>query len=97
MYDDVSDAEKKQRFLALESLQRQIQTRVYRGYLGRELSVLVEGQSARSADDMTGHSTCHKVVNFRGTPALEGKIVDVLITEAKTNSLYGELVNQQLQ
>lgn len=97
VHDDVSDAEKKQRFLALETLQRQIQARVYQGYVGKELSVLVEGRSARSEDDMTGHSTCHKVVNFRGAPAWEGKIVDVLITEAKTNSLYGELVNHQLQ
>ncbi len=37
--------------------------------------------------DLTGHSTCHKVVNFKGDESLEGEIVDVLITKAKTNSL----------
>jgi tRNA-2-methylthio-N6-dimethylallyladenosine synthase len=40
-------------------------------------------------DDMTGHSTCHKVVNFAGDASLCGQIVDVIVTEAKPNSLYG--------
>jgi tRNA-2-methylthio-N6-dimethylallyladenosine synthase len=87
--DDVSAAEKTQRFLALEQLQRKIQSRVYAGYVGRTVSVLVEGESARSMDDMTGHSTCHKVVNFTGDANLCGKVVEVTITEGKPNSLYG--------
>jgi hypothetical protein len=41
--------------------------------------------------DMMGHSTCQKVVNFPGSAALKGSVVRVRITEAKTNSLYGEL------
>jgi tRNA-2-methylthio-N6-dimethylallyladenosine synthase len=89
--DDVSAEEKKARFLALEQLQRGIQRRVYESYLGQEVSVLVEGESAKSMEDMTGHSTCHKVVNFVGTPELAGKVVRVCIREAKTNSLYGEM------
>jgi tRNA A37 methylthiotransferase MiaB len=32
------------------------------------------------------------VVNFKGDNSLEGEIVDVVVTEAKTNSLYGTLV-----
>jgi tRNA-2-methylthio-N6-dimethylallyladenosine synthase len=95
MLDSVSEAEKKKRFIALESVQREVQNRIYRSYVGKRLSVLVEGRSARSDEDMSGHSTCHKVVNFRGASELEGKIVDVLITEAKTNSLYGVTVNQE--
>ena len=57
--DDVSEEEKRARFLALERLQREIQNRIYAGYVGREVSVLVEGESAKSAEDLTGHSTCH--------------------------------------
>ena len=64
-----------------------------RSYVGRTLSVLAERQSSRSKDDLTGHSTCHKVVNFKGDRSLEGEIVDVVVTAAKTNSLYGTLVN----
>ena len=91
--DDVSNEEKTARFLALERLQREIQNKIYAGYVGREVSVLVEGESARSAQDLTGHSTCHKVVNFRGESDLKGQVVKVRLTEAKANSLYGEMVN----
>jgi TRAM domain-containing protein len=31
------------------------------------------------------------VVNFQGDNSLEGEIVEVVVTEAKTNSLYGVL------
>jgi tRNA-2-methylthio-N6-dimethylallyladenosine synthase len=55
------------------------------------VNVLVEGESAKSQLDMTGHSTCHKVVNFKGMKELAGKVVRVCVQEAKTNSLYGEM------
>ena len=90
--DTVSRKEKSSRFLALELLQKKIQGRIYGSYVGRAVSVLVEGESAKSAFDMTGHSTCHKVVNFPGDTSLAGREVRVRITEAKLNSLYGVLV-----
>ena len=90
--DPISEPEITARFLALEELQISKQERVYENQIGRTLSVLVERQSARSAADMTGHSTCNKVVNFRGNDSQCGTIVDVLISEAKPNSLYGQAV-----
>jgi tRNA-2-methylthio-N6-dimethylallyladenosine synthase len=92
--DTVSEEEKKARFLELEKVQRKAQESVYRSYVGRTLSVLAERLSSRSESDLTGHSTCHKVVNFAGQSRFEGEILDVLITKAKTNSLYGTLVNR---
>jgi tRNA-2-methylthio-N6-dimethylallyladenosine synthase len=89
--DDVSKAEKAARFLALETLQKNIQKRIYEEYVGREVRVLVEGESAKSQSDVTGHSTCHKVVNFPGDTSLIGQVVRVGITAAKANSLYGVL------
>ena len=91
--DVVPEAEKTARFLALEELQESLQQRVYGGYVGRTVSVLAERESARSSEDMTGHSTCHKVVNFRARQTQPGEIVNVLISEAKPYSLYGELAN----
>ncbi len=91
--DVVPESEKTARFMALEELQTSIQSGIYNGYVGRKVSVLVERQSARSEKDMMGHSTCHKVVNFRATEAVTGEIVDVLVSQAKPNSLYGELRN----
>lgn len=92
--DDVSEQEKTVRFLALERLQREQQTRIYQNYVGRQVEVLVEGESAKSANDMTGHTTCQKVINFPGNETLKGQIVNVRITQAKTNSLYGEIVGR---
>lgn len=89
--DDVSGVEKARRFETLERLQREIQGRIYRDYVGREVCVLVEGESAKSQLDMTGHSTCHKVVNFPGDISLKGQEVKVSVKAAKANSLYGNL------
>jgi tRNA-2-methylthio-N6-dimethylallyladenosine synthase len=93
LQDVVPESEKTSRFLALEDLQTSIQSRIYQGYIGRKVSVLVERQSARSQEDMMGHSTCHKVVNFRASQGVAGEIVDVRVSQAKPNSLYGELSN----
>jgi tRNA-2-methylthio-N6-dimethylallyladenosine synthase len=87
--DDVTKEEKGARFKALDDLQREIQRRIYTSYIGREVKVLVERESAKSKKDMMGHSTCNKVVNFPGEPHLQGHVVNVRITEAKVNSLYG--------
>jgi tRNA-2-methylthio-N6-dimethylallyladenosine synthase len=94
-HDNVPETEKTARFLELEKVQREAQEKIFRSYVGRKLSVLAERQSSRSESDLTGHSTCHKVVNFKGDSSLEGKIVDVVVTEAKTNSLYGTLVEER--
>jgi tRNA-2-methylthio-N6-dimethylallyladenosine synthase len=91
--DVVPEAEKTARFLALEQLQESLQHGVYGDYVGRKISVLAEKESARSSEDMTGHSTCHKVVNFRARQTQPGEIVDVVISEAKPYSLYGALAN----
>lgn len=90
MPDDVSPAEKTLRFLELERAQKRIQARRMERYRNKIVKVLVEGSSSRTAS-LTGHSTCHKVVNFHGAPDLLGKIVDVRITEIKNNSLFGEV------
>ncbi len=93
-HDNVPETEKKARFLELEKVHRAAQEKIYSSYIGRKLSVLAEKQSSRSEDDLSGHSTCHKVVNFRGDSSLEGEIVDVVVSAAKTNSLYGTLVGR---
>jgi tRNA-2-methylthio-N6-dimethylallyladenosine synthase len=93
-HDSVPEKEKTTRFLELEKVHRAAQEKIHSSYVGRTLSVLAERQSSRSENDLAGHSTCHKVVNFSGDRSLEGEIVDVLVTAAKTNSLYGTLVNR---
>lgn len=92
MADDVSPEEKTERFLELEKLQKVNQYNALQKYLGERVEVLVEKGSARSEfKQMTGHTTCHKVVNFTGTDDLIGKLVKVRITEAKSFTLSGQV------
>jgi tRNA-2-methylthio-N6-dimethylallyladenosine synthase len=91
MHDDVTDEEKSSRFIELERVQRKVQADRLRRYIGKTVQVLAERTSTKSGEDLSGHSTCHKVVNFRGGRDMIGSIVDVCIREIKTNSLYGEV------
>lgn len=89
--DDVSLAEKTIRFLELERAQKASQNERLKRYLNKTVQVLAENASTRSKG-LTGHSTCHKVVNFSGSTEHLGSLLDVKITEIKSNSLFGELV-----
>jgi tRNA-2-methylthio-N6-dimethylallyladenosine synthase len=92
MDDSVPDAVKSERFERLEAIQRRIQTQNLQRYQGQTLSVLAERMSSRSDTDLTGHSTCHRIVNFAAPSAMLGQIVSVKITEIKSNSLFGEMI-----
>lgn len=92
MSDDVSPNEKTVRFLELERVHRKHQAEIFRAYLGRQVEVLVEKHSNRNESELSGHSSCHKVVNFAGNENLLGKIVKIKITETKTNTLFGKIV-----
>lgn len=91
MEDDVTPAEKTRRFLELERVQKAMQAHGLKRYINKTLKVLVERPSTRNPDDYMGHSTCHKIVNFRGSDEMLGKIVDVRISDVKANSLFGEV------
>jgi len=90
LIDDVTKSEKSARFQELEELQKQQQKAMYQGYIGREVKVLAESQSSKSETDFTGHTTCHKVVNFPRASVKLGDIATIRINDVKQNSLYGE-------
>lgn len=91
MADDISANEKTERFRELEAVQKRSQAASQKRYIGTSLNVLVEKKSRFSNTQVSGHSTCHKVVNFEGPSELLGQIVTVKITEIKSNSLFGTL------
>jgi tRNA-2-methylthio-N6-dimethylallyladenosine synthase len=90
--DSVSPEEKKERFMELDELQKLIQQEIFKSYINRTISVLVEKISIKDSSQFSGHSTCHKVVNFKGSNDFLGKIVNVKITEAKVNTLFGSVI-----
>lgn len=78
--------------MELEKAQRETRNDRLKRYLGSTLKVLVEGIASRTDNGLTGHSTCHKIVNFVGDKSLLGEIADVRITQIKSNSLFGEMI-----
>lgn len=89
MTDDVSPGEKTLRFIELEKTQKRVQRGRLERYLNETVEVLVERKSTRTDGGLTGHSACHKVVNFRGPAEMLGEIISVRISEIKSNSLFG--------
>jgi tRNA-2-methylthio-N6-dimethylallyladenosine synthase len=92
MSDDVSPAEKTSRFLELEQIQKDIQHKILNRYVNQTVEVLAEKKSVKTEAELSGHTTCHKVVNFKGHADFLGKIINVRITESKSNTLYGVAV-----
>src|SRR5262249_10140120 len=90
--DSISEEVKTERLMKLNELQKRIQIRRYNRYLNQTVEVLVEGESARSREDYSGHTRCNKVVNFPMVAGTIGKLINVKITDVKQNSLYGQVV-----
>lgn len=89
--DDVSAEEKTRRFLEIEKVHRFYQQKALQNCLDSTFGVLVEKLSSKDASNLTGHTTCHKVVNFQGAAKDIGKIVKVKILKSNLNTLFGEI------
>jgi tRNA-2-methylthio-N6-dimethylallyladenosine synthase len=92
-YDEtVPEQIKTDRLMRLVELQNRIQQRRYERYLGRTVEVLVEGVSAKSEEELTGHTRCHKTVNFPRGTIRQGDLVRVQIDRVGKNSLHGQII-----
>ena len=93
MTDDVPEAEKTRRIVALQALQADIQTGRHRAMVGEVTNVLIESVSRRRDWEVAGRMEGHTVVNLPGPASWIGRVMPVRITEAAPNSLRGEAVN----
>jgi tRNA-2-methylthio-N6-dimethylallyladenosine synthase len=80
---------KKRRLLELQALLRSQQDAMSRAMVGTRQRVLVSGPAARDPAQLAGRTDNNRVVNFVGERGLIGRFVDLLVTEAMTNSLRG--------
>jgi tRNA-2-methylthio-N6-dimethylallyladenosine synthase len=94
MADDVEEAEKTRRIVALQALQGDIQAGLYRQAIGRVEPVLVDSVSRRRDWELSGRTSGNTIVNFAGRSEWIGQIVPVRISGANPNSLRGEAVGQ---
>ena len=96
MPDDVTDAEKTRRIVALQALQRSIQSDLFQRSIGLTHDVLVDATSRRREWELTGRTSGNTVVNFPGPPEWLGRFMQVVIRRAGPNSVWGEPVGRPL-
>jgi tRNA-2-methylthio-N6-dimethylallyladenosine synthase len=100
LVDDVPDPEKTARIVALQTLQRGIQTELHAAAIGSEVEVLVDSVSRRHVHELSGRSMTNTVVNFprpSDTPdgALDtwiGRRVRVRVESAGPHSVRGRAI-----
>lgn len=100
--DDVPEEVKKRRNNDLLTLQNSICYEDQRPFIGRTVEVLVEGPSksaAKFADadvegfgQLTGRTTCDRIVVFEGHERLVGRMIAVAIEDASAMTLFGRVV-----
>jgi len=102
--DDVSAEEKTARIVALQALQREVQTALHEEAVGTVVEVMVDSVSRRQLGELSGRSMGNTVVNFRapadtptGDESWIGRTVPVRITRGGPHSLRGEAIPERTQ
>lgn len=90
--DTLSIEEKKRRLYELQELIREQSKTYSQKMLGTTQKVLIEGFSVKTSKELYGRSDNNKIVNFPSAKNMIGKFANVMITEIRTNTLYGEIV-----
>ncbi|HSI67493.1 MAG TPA: tRNA (N6-isopentenyl adenosine(37)-C2)-methylthiotransferase MiaB [Planococcus sp. (in: firmicutes)] len=92
MSDNVPMEVKKERLQRLNAVVNEYAAASMKRYQDQIVEVLVEGESKRNPDVLSGYTPKNKLVNFVGPKTIVGQLAKVKITETKTWSLNGELI-----
>jgi tRNA-2-methylthio-N6-dimethylallyladenosine synthase len=87
--DDVPEDEKTRRIVALQALQREIQSAINGRMVGEVEPVLVDAVSRRRDSEVSGRTGRNVVVNLPGRPDWIGRTVPVQIERAGPHSVWG--------
>jgi tRNA-2-methylthio-N6-dimethylallyladenosine synthase len=87
--DDVPEAEKSRRIVALQAAQRDIQTTLNAALVGREVDVLVDSASRRRDTELSGRTTTNVVVNLPGPSSWIGTTIRVRVERSGAYSVWG--------
>ena len=87
--DDVPLETKRRRLIALQDLQKTIQTGILGSFVGRDLRVLGTGPSPKGGGRFSGRTAGNLVVNFDSPADPTGRFVTVRITGSGPYSLHG--------
>ncbi|WP_409359835.1 tRNA (N6-isopentenyl adenosine(37)-C2)-methylthiotransferase MiaB [Hydrogenibacillus schlegelii] len=95
MPDDTPLSVKKARLAALNERIARIAYEKQKTLVGKTLEVLVEGPSKKDPGVLTARTRTNKIVHLAGGQELVGRFVRARITQARTWTLYGEVVDQK--
>ena len=92
MKDDISVEEKNERLHTLNEIVNKYANLANQKYLNKTVKVLIEGKSEKD-DMLMGYTDTMKLVNVKANKDNIGKIVDIKITDIKTWSLDGQIID----
>ena len=92
--DDVPEEVKIDRLNRMIALQNRLSLESNKRDIGKEMEVLVEGRSKRSAEEFCGRTSQNKMVVFPKGDVKTGDFVKVRITDASSATLKGELLKK---
>ena len=75
--------------MALQALQRSIQTDLNESLVGSGVDVLIDAASRRRATELSGRTSQNVVVNLPGPPEWIGRRIPVRIERAGPHSVWG--------
>jgi len=93
MPDEVDEAEKTRRIVALQALQRGIQSAMNERLVGQTVAVLVDAASRRRETELSGRTSTNVVVNLPGPAEWIGRMVAVRVERAGPHSVWGRIDN----
>jgi tRNA-2-methylthio-N6-dimethylallyladenosine synthase len=88
--DDVPEDEKTRRIVALQALQRDIQSALNARMVGTTVGVLVDAASRRRETELSGRTSTNVVVNLPGPAAWIGRTLPVRVERAGPHSVWGQ-------
>ena len=91
MPNTVTENDKTKRLTELQRLQKEIQTSLHEAQVGNIVKVLVDSESRRRSEELSGRTTHNTVVNFPGRKEWLNRFVYVQVKRAGPNSLWGEV------
>src|SRR5689334_22407060 len=91
--DNVAEAEKTRRIVALQALQRDIQSTLNAALVGQRVEVLVDAASRRRDTELSGRTPGNIVVNLPGPAEWIGRTVAVRVERAGPHSVWGRIDN----
>ncbi|HET6881843.1 MAG TPA: TRAM domain-containing protein, partial [Pirellulales bacterium] len=102
--DDVPEEVKRRRNNELLAIQNAISEEDNQAFLGREVTVLVEGPSKTSRKQerdgenlqLTGRTNCDRIVVFEGNRRLIGQFLPVVVYDANAFTLFGRVVTNHV-